>query len=157
MIIKFDEFLNEFHSYSGPNATLGFKYSEPTNEYSLTLTTKYVENLEDIVKSILDKYNIPYKNIKIDIGYSKSLFSKTRPILQVVKIDFLSYSGYEAYSIINYILSELSKNNIYYNPNNIIIHPDILPHKKNVLGYRQTDLDKFVSKDSRTIGFVPGY
>lgn len=137
MIIKFDDFLNEFHSYSGPNTTLGFRYSEPKNEYSLTLTTKYVENLEDIVKSILDKYNIPYKNIKIDIGYSKSLFSKTKPITQTVKIEFLSYSGSEAYSIIDIFLMELNNKGVQFNQNNISVTPELLQRRKKILGYKK--------------------
>lgn len=137
MIIKFDDFLNEFHSYSGPNATLGFRYSEPTNEYSLSLTVKYVENLEDIVKNILSKYNIPYKDIKIDIGYSKSLFSKTRPLTQSLKIVFLSYSGNEAYSIIDIFVKELYNSGIQFNQNSIIISPDILHRKKIITGYKK--------------------
>lgn len=138
MIINFDEFLKEFHSYAGPNTTLGFRYSEPSNLFTLTFKVKYNEKTEDIIKTILDKYSIPYKDIKIDIEYLRAIFNiAKKPYYQKIKIDFLSYSGNEAYSIIDTFFKELYKSGVSFNQKDAFISPDILQHKKQFLGYRK--------------------
>ena len=127
MIIKFENFLNE---YRGPYGTVGFRYSTPTDEYTLDLNMKYTQDNENVIKNALSKYDISYKDIKIERPYFGAL--------QTLKLKFVVYSELEAVSVINSILSELKNNNIFFEEESINIFPKIEQpfRRKEIKGFR---------------------
>ena len=128
MITKFNNFLNEF--YVGPYKSAGFKNSEPSDKFNFNLTMKYKPENEELVKTILTKYNIPYDKINLEKSQiskpkKKRFFSKEEPKLDIQKLDltFLSYNEYEAGSIINTLLNDLHNNGVIFDPASIKIEP----------------------------------
>ena len=119
MIKKYIEFLNEF--YIGPNATAGFKTSEPTDNFTLDVTIKYDPWNEELIQGILKKHNISYNNMSLEKDDSGFLGKKT----QTLKLNFLAYNEYEAASIINSILMELGEKQVAIDPQSIEVSPEI--------------------------------
>lgn len=114
MIANFNKFINE---YIGPYGTVGFKYSNPTKEYTLDLNLKYTPENKNIIDNILSKYEISYSDLDIERPYSGAL--------QTLKLKFLTYSELEASSIINSILIDLKKSDIFFEEESIKIKPQI--------------------------------
>jgi len=135
MIIKFIEFITEFKTYTGPFSTVGFKTNEPTEKYTLNVDIKYDENNENIIKNILNKYNIPYDDLKLK--RDEDLFRRSN--VQKFKIDFLSYSGLEAQSIIVSMLQELEKSNIHIDTESIKIspEPEVIKKERKPIGFNR--------------------
>jgi hypothetical protein len=111
MIIRFDNFLKEYVSYRGPKSTIGFRYSEPDETFSLLMDVNYNPDIVNILSELIDKYSIP-AIFKVDNSeYSKGIFSKKRK-MQKITFLFNSYSGFEAHSIIDTIVNDLNKSGI---------------------------------------------
>jgi len=108
MLTQFDNYINEF--YTGKFASAGFKSNEPTNEYDFSVDIKYSKENEDKIKNdILSKYNIPYN----DLSFER--FGDT----QTLKLKFLSYSNWEAASIVTTFLDELVDHEIPFDSRTI--------------------------------------
>lgn len=114
MITIFEKFLNE---YRGPFGTVGFRYSNPSKEYTLKLDMKYTPKNEDVIKDILTKYDISHENVKLERPYFGAL--------QTLSLKFLTYSELEAASIINSLLINLNKNDIMFDASSIKTYPEI--------------------------------
>jgi hypothetical protein len=132
MITKFLEFLYEYTSYSVPHATVGFKYSEPTNKFTIYLDMIYDGDNENKIKSILSKYNISYENMNFkDEMYKDS--EDNNVLIQKIEFSFFAYNDLEADSIIKTILGDFVNNDINFNPQSIIVKPLLrLPSHHNV-------------------------
>lgn len=129
MIITFRNFLNEYTAYSGPFGTTGFKYSEPSKKISMNVELKYETRNDDIVKDILNKYNIPYDNYRL----KKPLYGGD---IHTLSLRFLTYSDLEAVSIINTIITELQKNRIMFDPTTLEVEPNIeILKRKTIKGF----------------------
>jgi hypothetical protein len=105
---------NEF--YTGPNAAVGFKRSEPKNIFSLDVIIKYDSWNEEIIQGILKKHNISYDDLSL---------KKEGEEGQRFKLNFLSYNEYEADSIITIILNELGEKEIGIDPRSVEVSPEI--------------------------------
>lgn len=105
MITKFDNFLNEYNSSKSannvPDNTIGFRYSDPHEKFDLVFVMDYYRNIENVLDEIFDKYNIKYDNLKI------TKRSGDDGDIQIISLNFTSYSKYEAESIIMKILGDL--------------------------------------------------
>jgi len=102
--------------YNGPNASAGFKRSEPTSNFSLDVVIKYDSWNEEIIQDILKKHNISYKDLYL---------KKDGKDGQRFKLNFLSYNEYEADSIITVILNELGEKQIGIDPRTVEVSPEI--------------------------------
>ena len=93
---------NEY--YNGPYAAAGFKIpgNEPTQNFTFEVHMKSDPVNGERLRDVLDKYNIPYNilSLKSDGDYQK------------LKLNFSSYHGFEAFSIIDSIIDDLEKKNI---------------------------------------------
>lgn len=114
MIKNYSEYIKEF--YVGPNATAGFKPSEPTDNFSLDVVIKYGSRNEEIIQDILKKHNISYNDLYLEREGEDG---------QRFKLNFLAYNEYEASSIINSILSELGENQVGVYVQSIEVSPEI--------------------------------
>lgn len=114
MITIFEKFLNE---YSGNFGTVGFRYSNPSKEYTLKLDMKYTPKNEDVIKDILSNYDISYEDIKLERPFFSSL--------QTLSLKFLTYSELEAAAIINSLLVNLNKNDVKFDTSSLQTYPEI--------------------------------
>jgi len=99
MIVKYDNFINEF--YTGKYAAAGIKFSDPSDKYDFNINIKADPDNNNIIKDILLKFNIAYDGVEITPEENLELDGEK------VNIKFLSYNKYEASSIINSIVNEL--------------------------------------------------
>lgn len=113
MIKKYSEFLNEF--YIGPNATAGFKTSEPTDNFTLDVMMKHDPWNEELIQEILKKYNVTYTDLSL----------KGEGGNQRLKLNFLAYNEYEAAAVINAILKELGDKQVNIDNSTINVSSEI--------------------------------
>jgi hypothetical protein len=126
MIIKYDNFINEF--YTGKYASAGFKLSDPKDKYDFELNIKANPENDIIVKDILKKFNIAYDDVNIIPQENTELDGEK------VKISFLTYNKYEAGSIVNSIVNEFIKKEIPIDINTIKLEPQV-KHEKRKIGF----------------------
>lgn len=107
MKTKFYEFLNE---YGGPGRTIGFRYSDPVDEYGfliyILVDTEYIDadSLREDIKEILEnkKVNEDYFLFDKDSEYGELDVYK-------LEISMKAYSKYELQSLIGVVLDAISE------------------------------------------------
>jgi len=139
MITKFKNFINEFHSYTGPFGSTGFKLSNPTNKYRLILRVEYKPENEEFFKNILDKYTIPFDEDSTSLTIEerkKSLIRKSTKT-QLLDITFFAYNIYEANAIIDTIFKEIVDSKLKFDPSSFEVEPsvDIKMNKEKLIGF----------------------
>jgi len=117
---------NEY--YNGPYAAAGFKIpgNEPINSFTFEVEMKSDPVNGERLRDILDKYKIEYDVISLQNDGD----------IQKLKLKFLSYHGFEAFSIIDSIIDDLEKKNIEFVPGTIRVDPKFV-ERKEVKGFRK--------------------
>jgi hypothetical protein len=124
MKTKFKEFLNE---YGGPGKTIGFRYSEPTSEYSVSLSFAInknvidIKDVESLIKTTLDENDV--EEDSITITESDSSFELVKYDLEIT---MKGYSKYELIAMFNLVLEELTKT---FDSNNFMVIQDSINAK----------------------------
>jgi hypothetical protein len=116
MKITFNEYILEY--YKGRSKSIGFRYSDPTIEYTIVFLV-FSDNKDfNIIKEISEKYiDIDYFNIKInnnliqDLKYGGEITIKTK-----------MYNEYETQSFMIELLTELPTIGYYIPTNSIYIN-----------------------------------
>lgn len=126
MIVKFDNFINEW--YTGKYTYTGFKTDEPNIKYNFNIDIKMNTENEEIIKDILNKYNISYD--KLELRNVKNEDEDAHNINLVFK----SYNKYEASSILSSVLYEFIKKEILFDPSTIKLEEENKPEKRKI-GY----------------------
>jgi hypothetical protein len=122
MKTKFKEFLNE---YGGPGKAVGFKYSEPTSEYAVSVLMAIddefidIDDVHTIINQVLDENNAQVDSVTITEFEEKDEYT-------VYKLEIImkAYSKYELNSMFNLVITKLSE--IYEGDDNFIIVDDSL-------------------------------
>ncbi|MCK9477014.1 MAG: hypothetical protein M0R46_13900 [Candidatus Muirbacterium halophilum] len=107
MKTKFYEFLNE---YGGPGRTIGFRYSDPVDEYGfliyILVDTEYIDadSLREDIKDILvdNKIGEDYFDFTLENDYMQYDVYK-------LEIGMKGYSKYELQSLIGVVLDAISE------------------------------------------------
>ena len=129
MVKSFNDFLTEYHSYTGPKSRIGFKNFEPTEIFGIMLNVENNVNLEEYIIDIFKKYNIPGVYKIVNAKVKKLFLYVDSSKYKSVAISFKSFNGYEAESISSTIINNLVKNGI-----NVI---DVI-YSKNIKQLRNT-------------------
>ena len=139
MVTKFENFIKEYHAYSGPYSAAGFKSSAPMHKYRLTLEVKYRPENEEFFKNILDKYTIPFDEdlTSLTLVEQKRKFFR-KPQLQLLDLTFFAYNVFEANAIIDIILKEIVDIKLKFNPDSFEVNPsvDIIMNKEKHIGFK---------------------
>jgi hypothetical protein len=101
--MKYIKLINEF------NRTIGFRYSQPTNKFKLSLYC-FGELSEDSLSKLLKYLDIPHENISIDNQEGSISFDDGDLEFNiVVSFDFSVYSEYEIEKIVEDIRFGLNR------------------------------------------------